>query len=147
MSMKHKRLLNKKLKNLLCRFQGPTPYCVDLFFSFMSWALHISDRKGGSRKDKSLYVITICKRVWWVLRIVNRQAFPIQYYFWQMARFVRCQKLLGCYNQWIPFWGYKGWCCQSARCRWAQQKTAPLWQLRLLAWGPEDAATAWITWE
>lgn len=53
----------------------------------------------------------------------------------------------GYYNQWTPFWGCMGWCCRSARCQWAQRKTAPLWQLHLSAWGREDVATAWITWE
>ncbi len=65
----------------------------------------------------------------------------------EMAQCVRPQWLPGCYNPWTPFWGCKGWCCRSARCQWARRKTAPLWQLHLSAWGQEDAAAAWITWE
>lgn len=65
----------------------------------------------------------------------------------QMAQRVRPQRRPGYYNQWTPFSGCTGWCCQSAHCQWAQRKTAPRWQLHLSVWGQEAAATAWITWE
>lgn len=65
----------------------------------------------------------------------------------KVALHLRPRMKSGYCNRWTPFWGCRGWCCRSARSQWAPRKTAPLWRRHWSAWGQEDAAAAWITWQ